>query len=1119
MSENNAGSREAALAAAREALLRKRIQGVSVAAAPRGIPRRPDRERAPVSFAQQRLWFIDQLNPGDPSYNIPSPLRVEGPLDAASLERAIRELVRRQEGLRTTLRTDEAGNPVQVIAPELEFSLAVTDLEPFPAAEREAEAMRRVREEAARPFDLEAGPLFRAELLRLGPDDHVLLFTLHHAVADGFSTHLVARELSTLYGAFSRGLPSPLPELRAQYGDFAVWQRNRLQGAAFEKQVAYWTERLRGVAPLLDLPADHARPPVHGHRGAHAPFALPAQATDRLRALAREEGTTLFSVVLAALAAHLGRYARQEDVVVGVPVDNRGLPELEEIVGVFLNTLPVRTSLEGDPTFRETVRRVRAETAGAFAHQDVQFEKLVDELKIERNLSYPPVFQTMLTFNEARGHPGAPEGAAPPPVRFRPVHADPGRVSFDLVLAAGAGPGGMQGGWKYSADLFESATAERMAREFERLLERVSADPDVRLADLAVLEGPGRDEVLAGWNRTARPVPGAAGLHGLVERWAERTPDAVALVAGDERVTYGELDRRAARLARGLAARGVGPETRVGICTGRGPGMVAAILAVLKAGGAYVPVDPAYPAERIALLLEDSGVPLLLADAAARGALPPFAGEVLEVDGDGAGEDCAGSFPAPQPGSAAYVIYTSGSTGTPKGVVVPHVAACNAIDFAVELYDAGPGSRAVHTASLGFDASVMEIFLPLAAGAELHLVDRDVVRSGDELAALLREREIDVWVSTPALLDALAGEDFPALRVVSTGGDRLGGETARRWSAGRRMLNMYGPTESTIYSAWHAVEPGSADPPPVGRPAANTRIYLLDGEMRPVIPGVPGEIWVGGAGVARGYLGRPELTAERFAPDPYAGEAGARMYRTGDLGRLRPDGALEFRGRADQQLKVRGFRIEPGEVEAALLALGGVREAAIVARDDAPGGPRLVAYLVPGGAGQLPADPRQALRERLPEHMVPQAWVTLPELPRTPNGKLDRRALPAPDARRDERREYRAPRTALERVLADVWAAVLGCERVGIDDDFFDLGGHSLLATQVATRLKSSRIPVPVRMLFQHPTVEALARALVAAEHRPGQTEKVAELVLRVQSLTPEAREQLRRRGAAEVAG
>ncbi|HEX2091289.1 MAG TPA: amino acid adenylation domain-containing protein [Longimicrobiaceae bacterium] len=1123
MSENNTGSREAALAAARQALLRKRIQGVGAAtAAPRAIPRRPDPERAPLSFAQQRLWFIDQLSPGNPSYNIPFPVRIHGKLNTAALERALGEVVRRQEALRTVIATDDAGNPVQRILPPPVFHLPVTDVAGDPEEEREAAMLRRVAAEARHPFDLATGPLFRAELFRLADEDHLLTLTFHHVVGDGFSTHLLMREIPALYDAFSRGLPSPLPELRAQYGDFAVWQRNRLQGAAFEKQVAFWTEKLRGAPPLLDLPADHPRPPVHGHRSGTVPLSVSAETTDRLRALAREEGTTLFSVVLAALSAHLGRYAHQEEVVVGVPVDNRGLPELEEIVGVFLNTLPIRTPLGGDPTFRETVARVRTETAAAFAHQDVQFEKLVDELKIERNLSYPPVFQVMFTFNDTGGHPGAPQDAAVPATRFRPLHADPGNVSFDLVLVAGAGPSGVLGGWKYSAELFGEATAARMAREFERLLERVAADPGAPLSTLSVLEGAERDRVLAEWNRTARDYPPSAGLHGLVRRWAERTPEATALVSGQERVTYAELDRRAGRLARLLATRGVGPETRVGICTARDTGMVVAILAVLRAGGAYVPIDPAYPAERIAFLLRDSAVPLLLTSTAVRDALPPFAGQTLLVEGEGGGEGAGAPLPVPDPESAAYLIYTSGSTGAPKGVVVPHRAACNLLHDAVERFGIGPGNRAVHTASLGFDASVLEIFLPLAAGAELHLVDRETVRSGDELASLLREREVDVWVSTPVLLEAVAGEELPAVRVVSSGGDRLGGETARRWSEGRRLLNLYGPTETTVFSAAHECAPGSADAPPLGRPAANTRIYLVDTELRPVVPGVPGEILIGGAGLARGYLGRPELTAERFLPDLFSGEPGARVYRTGDLGRLRPDGELEFRGRVDEQVKVRGFRIEPGEIEAALLALGGIREAAVVARDDAPGGPRLVAYLVPDDPGALPEDPRPALRRRLPEHLVPSVYVPLPELPRTPSGKLDRRALPAPDARLATQREYVAPRTALETVLAGVWAEVLGRERVGIADNFFDLGGHSLLATQVSTRLRTSKIPVPVRMLFQHPTLEELARAIVAAEPRPGQTEKVASLILKVQSLSPDARQQLLRRGApaaAEVGG
>ncbi|MET0400360.1 MAG: amino acid adenylation domain-containing protein [Longimicrobiaceae bacterium] len=1108
MPENNAGSREAALAAARQALLQKRIQGGSAAAAPRGIPRRPDRGRAPVSFAQQRLWFLDQLAPGNASYNIPVPVRIRGPLDPAVLERAIREVVRRQEALRTVFQVDESGAPVQVISPAAELTLAVSGLDAVPEAERAAELRRRAREEAARPFDLAAGPLFRAELLRVAPGDHLLLATLHHTVGDGWSTRLLVREISALYGAFARGLPSPLPELRVQYGDFAVWQRNRLQGAAFEREVAYWTEKLRGVPPLLELPADHPRPPVHGHRSGQQPLALGPEATDRLRALAREEGATMFNVVLAALAAHLGRYARQDDVVVGVPVDNRALPELEEIVGIFLNTLPIRTSLAGDPSLRELVRRARAETAGALAHQDVQFEKLVDELRIERDLSYPPVFQVMLTFAEGGGPGAAPgdEGEADGVV-FEPTSGDPGTVSFDLVLAAGAGPGGIRGGWTYSAELFEPAAMERMAREFERMLERAAAAPDLPLSELPVLDGAERDAVLVEWNRTERALPADGGLHGMFEAAARRTPHAVALAGDGGRWTYAELDRRADALAAALRARGVGPEARVAVCTGRGMEMVAAILAVLKAGGAYLPVDPAYPRERIAHLLADSGARLLLTDAAARDALPPFPGDVLLLDDPpAAGGDRAGeTFLDPE--CAAYVIYTSGSTGTPKGVVVPHRAACNTIAVAVELMGVGPGTRVAHTASIGFDAAVLELFLPLAAGGELHLFDRDTVRSPEELAALLRERGIEAWIATPPLLESVGDAQLPALRALGVGGDRIAGATAKRWSEGRRMYNLYGPTEIAVFCTAHAVAPGTAESPPMGRPVANARVYLLDGAMSPVVPGVPGEMFVGGRGVARGYLGRPDLTAETFVPDPFSGEPGARLYRTGDLARLRVDGELEFRGRADAQVKVRGFRIEPGEVEAALLALGGFREAVVVARDDAPGGPGLVAYLVPDD-GAPPPDPRQGLRERLPEHMVPSVFVVVDAIPRTPGGKTDRRALPAPGTATAER-EYVAPRGALETLLAAVWAEVLGRERVGIGDDFFDLGGHSLLATRVSTRLGESRIAVPVRMLFQHPTVEALASALAAAEPRPGQLEKVAALVLRVRSLSPEARREL----------
>nr|AGS49937.1 long-chain-fatty-acid--CoA ligase [uncultured bacterium esnapd24] len=1122
MPENNAGSREAALAAARQALLQKRIQGVTVAAAPRGIPRRPDRERAPVSFAQQRLWFIDQLAPGNPSYNIPTPVRVQGPLDAAAMERAVGEMVRRQDALRTTLRPDEAGTPVQHVAPPGGFALPVTDLEPVPAAEREAELERRLHAEAARPFDLAAGPLFRATLFRVAPDDHVLLLVVHHVVGDGYSSQLMVREVAALYGAFSRGLPSPLPELRAQYGDFAAWQRNRLQGAAFEKQVAYWTERLRGAPPLLEIPADRVRPPMHGHAGGSEPLEVPAGVADGLRALARAEGATLFNVLLAALAVHLGRYARQDDVVVGIPVDSRGLPELEEIVGIFLNTLPVRTRLDGEPTFREVVRRVRAETAGALAHQDVQFEKLVDELKVERSLSHTPIFQVMFTFHEAHG--GAAGPGEEPETRFRAMHADTGKVSFDLGLVVGAGPAGVAGKWSYSAELFRPETAARMARAFESLLARAAADPDRPVAALSLLDDGERDRVLLEWNDTARPFPDAP-VHRLLEARAAQSPGAAALEWEGGRLTFGELDARADALAARLRARGVGPETRVAVALERGPEMPVAVLAVLKAGGAYVPVDPAYPAGRVALVLADSAAPVLATTAALRERFDAFGGEVLCVD-EGMAPGDAGEVPV-DPGNLAYVVYTSGSTGKPKGVLVEHRGLANLLLAAVETFGFEPGDVVPALASYAFDIWGFEVLAPLLAGSTVRLVPAARVTEPDELLDALADAT--VLHAVPALMrqivDAARGRGgLPRLRRAFVGGDSVPAallvEMREVFSAAETRV-LYGPTEATVLATSFPVPAGGpVEGRPIGGPLPNVRVYVCDARGGPVLVGAPGEVLIGGAGVARGYLGRPGLTAEKFVPDPFSGEPGARLYRTGDVARWVDRGTLEFLGRTDAQVKVRGFRIEPGEVEAALLRRPEVREAVVVAREDRPGDRRLVAYFVPSpdAAGTL-ADLRAALQAELPEHMVPSSLVVLDAIPTTPNGKVDARALPAPDAAA-ERREHVEPRSALERVLAGIWRDVLGVERVGITDSFFDLGGHSLLATQVSTRLKASKIQAPVRMLFQHPTVEEMARALVAAEPRPGQTEKVAALIEKVQGLSAEERERIRQaRPGAGVEG
>ncbi|MEW5926817.1 MAG: amino acid adenylation domain-containing protein, partial [Gemmatimonadota bacterium] len=1056
------------------AKLAGRVEEIRRAGAPALPPVVPTERTGalPLSFAQERLWFIDRLEPGSAAYNIPVAWRLGGALDEAALERALGEIVRRHEALRTVF-AEWDGSPAQVIAPFGAFALPVEDLSDLSEADREAALRRRAREEAARPFDLSAGPLFRAALLRLGAEDHVLLLSMHHVVSDGWSMGVLHRELSALYAAYRQGRESPLPELAVQYADYAAWQREHLRDGVLEGELAYWRERLADAPALLELPTDHPRPAAQSFRGASERVQLPPEVLERLRALGRQEGATLYMVALGAFQALLSRYSGSEDVVVGSPVAGRGRGEVEELIGFFVNTLVLRTDVSGDPSFRELLRRVREVTLGAYEHQEVPFERLVAELSPERSLSHSPLFQVAFTLDNAQDTGGGLAGLG-----VQEVATELEVAKLDLSLGLAAGSDGLRGGLTYSTELWEAATMQRLVGHFTRLVEQAAADPDVRISRVTLLDEAERRQVVEEWNRTPVEPPTCstgACIHELVAAQAERTPEAPAVVCGADALTYGELDARADRLARRLAGLGAGPEVRVGICLERSAGMVVAMLAVLKAGAAYLPLDPAYPADRLAYMLADSGARVLVTLASMRGLLPAEGVRTVLLDADAA-EVAAEPDRAPRtavaPENAAYVIYTSGSTGRPKGVVVTHANAANLLPRAVRTFGAEPGSAVLQTASTSFDASLLEVFVALLSGAALHMADRETVLAPERLAALLREREIGVWVSTPALLDTLPESDFPALRTISTGGERCPAETAGRWSRGRRLVNMYGPTETTIYTTAHECAPGMAEAPPIGRPVEGARAYVLDAWGEPAPVGVPGELYVGGAGVARGYLERPALTAERFLPDPFPGEGGARMYRTGDRVKWRGDGTLEYLGRLDEQVKIRGFRIELGEIEGALRRSEAVADCVVVAREDVPGEKRLVAYVV-GEAGA--EEVRAYLRASLPEYMVPSAIVALERLPLTPSGKLDRKALPAPEFGTAGER-YAAPRTPMEEVLAEIWAEVLRLERVGVTESFFELGGHSLLATRVVSRVRQVfGVEVPLRALFEAPTVAALA--------------------------------------------
>jgi amino acid adenylation domain-containing protein len=1055
------------------------------APAPAGIPRRTGTGPVPLSFAQQRLWFVDRLEPGSAAYNTPAALRLHGALDRAVLARTLDELVRRHETLRTSFPQVD-GEPVQAVAPAAPRPLPLVDLSGLPEDAREHEALRLVRAEAQRPFDLEHGPLLRVSLLRLGAEEHLALFTVHHVISDAWSTRVLVGELSALYDAFARGAPSPLPELPVQYADYTLWQRERVSGALLDEQLAYWRTVLDGAPPVLELPTDRPRTPWPDPAGATATFTLPASLGRALADLAQREGATLFMTVMAAWQLLLGRWAGQDDVVVGSPIANRTRREVEGIIGLFANTLALRADLSGDPTFLELLARVRETTLGAHAHQDLPFERLVQELDVDRDAASSPLFQAMLVFGSLSGNDKLRMGD----VEIETVDITTEAAMFDLLLTMSEQGGVIDGVLDYRTSLFDAATIERLLGHYRMLLEAVAADPARRISALPLLTAEERAQVVDGWNATEAAYPADACVHDLFTRAAARMPDAAAVVFNGGSLSFGVLDAWSNRLARYLRGRGVGPETRVGICLERGPEMMVAVLGVLKAGGAYVPVDPAYPAERIAWMLADSAAPVLLTDSALAARLPSTGALVVRVDADTAQIQAESDAPlaaAAGPDNLAYVIYTSGSTGRPKGVAMPHRPLVNLLAWQEREWMYPSSSATLQFTTLSFDVSFQEIFSAWLSGGPLVLVTEDERR---DFEIVLRRLETDgiqrlflPYVALQHLADLAVERGIAprGLREVQTAGEALRVTDAiRRFftETGARLSNQYGPTEAHVVTAL----PLAADPaqwpllPAVGTPIANARTYVQETGGAPAPVGVPGELLLGGVCLARGYLGRPALTAERFVPDPFGAQPGARVYGTGDRARWLADGTLEFLGRADDQVKVRGYRIEPGEVEAALESHPAVREAVVVVREDVPGDRRLVGYtvLVPGAEAE-PSALRAHLEDRLPEYMVPSALVVLDAFPLTPSGKVSRRDLPAPEIRVEEEGDVQLS-SMVQEVVAETFADLLGIARVGPRDNFFNLGGHSLLATRLVSRMRESLgIELPLRAVFDTPTVERLA--------------------------------------------
>jgi amino acid adenylation domain-containing protein len=1160
---------------------------------PHPLPRRATSQAFPLSFAQERLWFLNQLEPANPAYNIPVAVRLTGPLQLEQFERSLNQLVRRHETLRTTFAL-QAGQPVQLIAPASPVQMPQHSLESLPQTQQLAQLQLLAGAEAQQPFDLAQGPLLRVRLLRLQPQDHVVLLTLHHIITDGWSMALLLRELMTFYAAFVQAQPVPLAELPFQYADFAIWQREWLRGELLQAQVAYWKEQLAGAPALLALPTDRPRPTAQTFLGAKLLFRVPSALTEELVALGQGERATLFMTLLAAWKLLLYRYSGQSDIVVGTPIANRTRAELEHLIGFFVNTLVLRSQLKANLAFGELLGRVREVCLGAYAHQDVPFEKLVEELQPSRSLSHQPLFQVMFALQNL-SFPA--EGLAE--LRVQPLEVESKTAKFDLMLELFESPHGLHGSLEYSSDLFDATTIQRLAQHFQVALAGMVADQAQRLADVSLLTATERHQLLLEWNDTLRGLGGqGSGLRGeipdtwcvhqLFEAQVERTPDAVALVFDDRptyahdkscpydhrptttsqhsafgvrQLTYHELNRRANQLAHYLRSLGLAPEARVGVCLPRSPELLLALLGALKAGAAYLPLDPALPPERLRFMLEDAQAPILLTQTALdhgpwtrddtaqtdTAILYPLS-SILYLDADWPQIARQPELPLDSrlsPDNLAYVIYTSGSTGSPKGVLGSHRGLLNRFGWMWTTYPFTPDDVCCHKTALSFVDSLWELLGGLLQGVRLLIIPDDTLREPQRFVRTLADTCVTRIVLVPALLRLLLdthphlSQHLPRLRYWLSSGEALSPELCRRFYQHlpqQLLLNLYGASEVAADASCYDTRSAAASQAVlIGRPLPNTQIYLLDPALRPVPLGVVGELYIGGVQLARGYLNRPELSAERFLPNPFANcklqiadcrlddpsicnlqsAIYNRLYRTGDLARYAADGSIEFVGRADHQVKLRGFRIELGEIEAALLEHAGVAQAVVVMHTDSSGAggaaeQRLLAYVVPTsdqrpatseesassslvlGPSSLVSELRRFLQARLPAYMLPAAFVVLEGLPLTRSGKLERRALPAPQGQRPELASaFVAPRSELECTIAAVWQAVLQLEQVSIDDNFFELGGHSLLLVQVQSRLQASlQRELSMVELFRHPSIHLLAKHLEQEARGLGRAEQ-----------------------------
>jgi amino acid adenylation domain-containing protein len=1051
------------------------------------ISPRKNTENLELSFAQKRLWILNQLEPGNPFYNIPAALKLKGKLDVDALKFSFNEIIQRHEVLRTKFNVID-GQPILEIVPQQTITLPIVDLREIALTEREAKVQSLADAEFRKPFNLASEPLLRGTLLQLDEAEYILLLTMHHIVSDGWSTDILIREVAAIYECFTQGKPSPLPQLTIQYTDYAIWQRKWLQGEVLETQLNYWKQQLAGNLPILELPTDRPRPKIKTYQGAKQYFQLSPELSLALKTLSQKQDCTLFMTLLAAFKALLYRYTGLEDIIVGSPIANRNRAEIESLIGFFVNTLVLRTDLSDHPTFAELLNRVRETTLSAYAHQDLPFDLLVEELQPQRNLSHTPLFQVMFVLQNAPISAVELSG-----LTVEPLTSEGGNAKFDLTLVAEENDLGISVSWEYNTDLFNDETITRIGENFQTLLEGIVANPQQRITKLNLLTQQQQHQLLVEWNNTETDYPQDQCIHQLFEAQVEKTPNAVAVVFENQKLTYRELNQKANQLAHYLQEMGVKPDVLVGICVERSLEMVIGILGILKAGGAYVPLDPSYPQQRLAFMLKNAQLSILITQENLLTTLPPHQAQVVCLDSDWEKinqQNLEHLTNKTNTQDLAYVIYTSGSTGQPKGVQITHGSLVNFLISMRQTPGLNQEDIFLSVTTLSFDIAALELYLPLIVGARVVIVSREVATDGMRLLTEITSSQATVMQATPATWRMLitAGWQGNQQLKILCGGESLDSNLAHQLlKLSKQVWNLYGPTETTIWSSVHKVENTNQSERiqnmvSIGRPIANTQFYILDQNQQLVPVGIPGELHIGGIGLAKGYLNRPELTKEKFISNPFDQKPDARLYKTGDLARYLPSGEIEYISRIDNQVKIRGFRIELGEIEAAINQHPAVQTSVVIAQAEG----RIIAYWVAKQESILTiSDLRHFLSEKLPNYMIPAVFVQIPALPLTPNGKLDRKALPAPDYVRPELDQFVAPRNPVEAKLAQIWAEVLRVEQVGIYDNFFDLGGDSILTIQIVAKANEAGLKLTPKQLFQHQSIVELVDVCLKNEATP----------------------------------